>query len=45
MNSYVEMSIVLKGQGQDDYLNQQSVLLTLPAYISATHYQRTYVGW
>ena len=45
MNGYVEMSIVLKGQGQDDYLNQQSVLLTLPAYISATHYQRTYVGW
>ena len=45
MNSYVGMATVKKQQGQNDYLNQQSVLFTLPAYISATHYQRTYVGW
>ena len=47
MKSYVHvgMTMVKKEQGQDNYLNQQSVLLTLPAYISATHYQRTYVDW
>ena len=45
MNSSVGMTMVKKDQGQDDYFNQQSILLTLPAYISATHYQRTYVGW
>ena len=37
--------MVKKDQGQNDYFNQQSILLTLPAYISATDYQRTYVGW
>ena len=36
MNSYVGMMISLKKeQGQDDYFNQQSILLTLP----------TDVGW
>ena len=40
MNGYVGMTMV----GQDDYFNQQSILLTLPAYISATNYQMTYVG-
>ena len=32
MNSYVGMIMVKKEQGQDDYFNQQSILLTLPAY-------------
>ena len=34
MNSYVGMTMVKKEQGQDDYFNQQSILLTLPAYVS-----------
>ena len=34
MNSYVGMTMVKKEQGQDDYFNQQSILLKLPAYIS-----------
>ena len=34
MNSSVGMTIVKKDQGQDDYFNQQSILLTLPANIS-----------
>ena len=29
MNSYVGMTIVKKEQGQDEYFNQQSILLTL----------------
>ena len=33
MNSYVGITMVKKDQGQDDYFNQQSILLTLPAYI------------
>ena len=33
MNSYIEMTMVEKEQGQDDYFNQQSILLTLPAYV------------
>ena len=45
MNSYVGMTMVKKEQGQDDYFNQQSILFTLPACISATDYQRTCVGW
>ena len=45
MNSYVGMTMVKKEQGQDDHFNQQSILFTLPAYISATDYQRTCVGW
>ena len=48
MNSYVGMTMVKKQQGQDNYFDQQSihVLLTLSAAcISATDYQRTYVGW
>ena len=45
MNSYVGMTMVKKEQGQDDYFNQQSILFTLPAYITATDYQRTCVGW
>ena len=32
MNSYVGMTMVKKEPGQDDYFNQQSILLTLPAY-------------
>ena len=36
MNSYVGMTMVKKEQGQDNYFNQQSIVLTLPAYISAT---------
>ena len=39
MNSYVEMTMVKKEQGQDDFFNQQSILVTLPANTS------TYVGW
>ena len=35
MNSYVEMTMVEKEQVRDDYFNQQSILFTLPAYISA----------
>ena len=45
MNSYVGMTMVKKEEGQDDYFNQQSILFTLPTYISATYYQRTYIGW
>ena len=45
MNSYVGMTTVKKQQGQDDYLNQRSVLLTLPAYISPLIMSSTYVGW
>ena len=45
MNSYVGMIIVEKERGQDDYFNQQSILFTLPAYISAIDYQSTCVGW
>ena len=30
------MTMVKKEQEQDDYFNQQSIVLTLPAYISAT---------
>ena len=35
MNSYLGMTMVKKelGQCQDDYFSQQSILLTLPAYI------------
>ena len=29
MNKYVGMTIVKKEQGQEDYFNQQSILLTL----------------
>ena len=36
MNSYVGMTMVKKEQEQDYYFNQQSILLTLPTYISAT---------
>ena len=43
MNSYVGMTLVKKEQGQDDCFSQQSILLTLQTYISATD-QRTYVG-
>ena len=32
MNSNVGMTMVKKEQEQDDYVNQQSILLTLPAY-------------
>ena len=44
MNSYVGMTMVNKEQGQDDYLNQHSILLTLPAYKSPLM-SSTYVGW
>ena len=37
--------MVKKDQGQDDYFNQQSILLTLPAYISPLIMSSTYVGW
>ena len=38
MNSYVGMTIVKKEQGQDEYFNQQSILLTLLlAYIQRFH--------
>ena len=43
MNSYVGMTMVKKGQRQDDYFSQQSILLTLPANTSATDL-RTCVG-
>ena len=38
--------MVKKEQGQDYYfqVNQQSILLTLPAYISVTDYQRACLG-
>ena len=39
MNSYVGMTMVKKEQGQDDYFNQQSILFTLQAYVSATDRQ------
>ena len=39
---YVGMTMVKREQRQDDYSSQQNILLTLPAYISATDYQRTY---
>ena len=46
---YVGMTMVKKEQGQaggqDDYLNQQSILFTLPAYISSRILSSTYVGW
>ena len=46
MNSTVGMTMVKKKeQGQDDYSNQQSILLTLPAYISPLIISSTYVGW
>ena len=45
MNSYVGMTMVKKEQGQDDFFSQQSILFTLPTYISATDHQRIYVGW
>ena len=42
MNSTVGITMVKKKeQGQDDYSNQQSILLTLPAYTISS----TYVGW
>ena len=44
MNRYVGMIMVKKEQGQDDYFNQQSILLTLPAYISPLILSSTYVG-
>ena len=44
MNSYVGMTMVKKEQRQDDYFNQQSILLTLPAYISPLIMSSTYVG-
>ena len=34
MNRYVGMTMAKKEQGQDDYFNQQSILLTLLANIS-----------
>ena len=34
MNSYVGITMVKKEQGQDEYFNQQSILLTLQAYRS-----------
>ena len=33
MNSSVGMTMVKKEQGQDDYFIQQSIVLTLSAYI------------
>ena len=35
MNSCVGMTVVQKEQEQDDYFSQQSILLTLPAYMSS----------
>ena len=45
MNSYVGMTMVKKEQGQDDYFNQQSILLTFTCLHKCYHYHRTYVGW
>ena len=39
------MTVVKKEQRQDDYFNQQSILLTLPANISLLTIGSTYVGW
>ena len=36
------MTIVKKEQGQHDYFNQPSILLTLPAYITPLN---EYVDW
>ena len=45
MNSYVGMTMVKKEEEQDDYFNQQSILLTLPAYTYVVVLSSTYVGW
>ena len=45
MNSYVGMTMVLKKQGQDDYFNQQSILLILPGNLSPLIISSTYVDW
>ena len=45
MNSYVGMTMVKKEPGQEDYLNQQTIFLTLAAYISPLIMNSTYVGW
>ena len=37
--------MVKKEQGQDDYFNQQSIVLSLPAYTSPLVISSTYVGW
>ena len=43
MNSYVGTTMLKR---QDNYCSQQSMLLTLPAYISPlTISSCTYVGW
>ena len=44
MNSYVGMTMVKKEQGQDDYFNQQSIPLTLPANTCPLIISRTYIG-
>ena len=44
MNSYLEMTMVKKEQGQDDCFSQQTILLTItslyisPLIISSTYY-------
>ena len=45
MNSYVGMTRVKKEQRQDEYFNQQSILLTLPANTSPLIISNTYVSW
>ena len=45
MNSYVGTTMIKKEQGQGDYFNQQSILLTLPTYISPLIMSSTFLGW
>ena len=49
MNSYVGMTVVKKKKkknGDKMIISiKKSILFTLPAYISATDYQRTFVSW
>ena len=45
MNNYVGMTKVKKKQGQDDYFNQKSIFLTLPANTSPLIISSTYVDW
>ena len=45
MNSYVGMTIVKKDQGQDDYFNQQSTILSLPTNTSPLIISSSDVGW
>ena len=44
MNSYVGMTMVKKKQKQDDYFNQQSILLKITSLHKSYDNDSTYVG-